>query len=435
MRIRRRWMSLAVLGALGVVAGCDDQGDPVTTTPASVPSLPELPKGPGSIPVVTPSSAYKKVDPKSFDVKGPLVQDRFLAKIVQTVDGLNHPLGVAVSRDGKFLYVTNTAHTGAGGMLEGGGSVGKYAIGDDGRLTAVNAALARGLTAPMGIGVLPKATKTFPAGTLFVSTGTTYACDAAGELIVDEKRLKPGVTMIDPDTGATLGFIPMGSKTPVARSLTGGDRSRPGGQPVYGPAGLTFGADGDLFVCDVGQPGEHVEGKSPSWLPRPGVLRVRHRELDAAAAGGAELNVAFVSVRFVPVAIHFTPLDGGNLFWACAGQGAGGGAVWRTTPDTFGQSNTVRNVIGDLGPLTGVGITSRGTCFMSRADGDLVLINRQKIDQLRFAYEDQPVFATPGAFVFHVLPTGETVCYLPEQEPGPIDAKQRLRVILMPSSL
>jgi hypothetical protein len=398
----------------------------VTTAPTSVPALPELPKGPESIPTVTPSSAYKKVDPGSFDVKGPLVQDRFLAKIVQTVNGLNHPLGVAVSRDGKFLFVTNTAHTGANGMLEGGGSVGKYAIGDDGRLTAVNAALAKGLTAPTGIAVLPKATKAFPAGTLVVSTGTTYVCDAAGNIIADERRLQPGVTMIDPDSGATLGFIPMGSKTPVARSID---------HPVYGPAGLTFGTDGDLFACDVAHTGEHVEGKRLSWVPRPGVLRIRHKELDAAAAGGAELNVAFVSVRFVPVAIHFTPLDRGNLFWACAGQGAGGGAVWRTTPDTFGQSNTVRNVIGDLGPLTGVGITGRGTCFMSRADGDLVMINRQKIDQLRFAYEDQPVFATPGAFVFHVLPTGETVCYLPEQEPGPIDGKQRLRVILMPSSL
>jgi len=191
--LRMKWALASVATATAGILlsslqlGCDQSDTPVdpVSLPTTGPALPDLPPVPTTIPILKASTPTAKVEATSLDVPGPLVPDKFQAKVIQTVTGFDHPLGVALSLDSKTLFVTNTAHTGSGGMLLGGGSISKLAVGADGRLTMLNLALAKGLSAPMGIAVLPKATKMFPAGSLFVSTGATFASDDKGEIVGD----------------------------------------------------------------------------------------------------------------------------------------------------------------------------------------------------------------------------------------------------------
>ena len=87
-----------------------------------------------AIPTFKPTTLPAAADPTAMDFKGPVTADNISAKIIQTLVGFNHPQAVAISLDGKFLYVTNSAATGPTGMLLGAGSISKLAIGADGQI-------------------------------------------------------------------------------------------------------------------------------------------------------------------------------------------------------------------------------------------------------------------------------------------------------------
>jgi hypothetical protein len=307
----------------------------------------------------------------------------------------------------------------------------------------VNLKWVEGLHAPLGIAVLPRNTKKFRAGTLFVATGAVRAIDDEGAPITDIKLLNPGVTLIDPDSGKTVGFIPMGPRSAVAKSIF---------HAVLTPNGVTFDKDGNFFMADTGVGGRNLD---PEIIGRPGVIRIKHQNIDAYADNIEQGSVSYVPALHEPAPVFYSRVDHAIYWTTSDGKGPAGGAGYRIPVDEFGQKNEVNNILGgeDLGPLLGAVITPvrnspqaggrstalkdrvGGTFIASRLDGDIIFMNKI-ISRLTFLDDEGLSFSTPADIKLHTLPNGDNILYVPESEPNANhEWKQRLRVLLLPSGI
>jgi DNA-binding beta-propeller fold protein YncE len=431
-KLALRWSKGALAMTLGalVLTACD-RDDSAPPSADSNPTVDTRGAGGGSNgsnaqPASKPTTAEAPTRTTSFtdsfhDITGPVQPDKLTAKVIQTVAAFNHPASCAVSLDGRFLFVTNASST-LNGLQYNKGSISKLAIDADGRLKMVKNDFVSGLHAPMGIAALPKATGHFPAGSIFVSTGTTSGIDQQGQRIDDITRFNPGVSIFDPETGKLLGFIPMGAKRAVALTMH---------HSVLAPAGLTFDPQGDLYICDEGNTGRDLE---PEIIGRPGVLKIPNANIDAFAQDQQQGEISYLPVLHVPSAVFYSKVDDAIYWTTSDGQGGGGGAVYRSPRANFPDTTMVSNVIGGLGPLMGVVITPGGALIASRIDGDLALINKRIMAQVGF-YEDAS-FSSPGDIKLLTLRNGYNILYVPEQEPNSdAPSMQRVRVVLLPTGI
>ena len=411
-------LSALALGPIGLT-GCDREAAistsaGTTTTDTTAASATPAPATP-----VKPAPPAVSFNEQFQDVTGPVQPDRITAKVIQTVSLFNRPYSSTISLDGRHLFVTNSAAT-LNGMLYRQGGISKLEIGADGRLSMVKQKFVEDLQQPMGIAVLPKGTTKFPAGSLFVSVGTTDACDDKNNRIVDIEKFTPGVAVIDPDTGKQIGFIAMGPGKAVAKAVY---------HPIIAPSGICFDPNGDLFLADGGNTGKALDPQIPG---RPGIVRIPNAGIDTAAEDKDPGSVAFLPVRHVPAAVFYSRLDDAMYWTTCDGAPGAGGAVYRTPRKTFPLQNEVSNVVGDLGPLMGLAITPTGTLVVSRLDGDLYFVNSKRFDAIPFT--ENGLFASPGDIKMLTLKNGQNLLYIPEQEPTATEPwKQRLRVVLLPS--
>jgi hypothetical protein len=351
------------------------------------------------------------------DVPGPIKPDRINAKCVQTLTGFNHPAACTLSLDGKYLFVSNSAAT-LNGMAYSQGAISKLEILPDGRLKMLNPSFVDHLHAPMGMGVLPKATAKYPAGSLFVSMGMSNACDERGDRITEIKKFNIGVGLFNPDNGNFIGFIPMGPDRALSKAIN---------HPVLAPCGLCFDSDATLYVADGGNTGRELD---PQIVGQPGIIGIRHASIDALTENQIKGDPMFLPVRHVPAAVYYSKIDDG-LYWTTRDDTPAAG-VYRTQRNMFPQTGMVQNVVGDLGALMGVAITPKGTLIASRLDGDLSFMTKKVLDQVSF--NEGGSFSSPGDFRMATHPGGYNLLYIPEQEPNAPDPwKQRLRVIVLPS--
>jgi hypothetical protein len=333
----------------------------------------------------------------------------------------DHPVGSALSLDHKFLYVTNSSRV-LNGYRYGKGSISKLEIKPDGQLELAKAEFVTKIHAPMGIAVSTKATRKFPAGSLFVAVGTTLGVDEKNERIVDIKKFNTGVMIFDPANGNMLGYIPLGTGFAVAKTI---------GHPSLAPAGVCFDPDGNLYVADCGDTGKEVD---PPLTGHPEILRIKVQNIDAYSENRPEGIVAVYPVRHAPMAVYYCPIDDGLYWTTCDGDGAAGGAVYRMFRKEFPISNEVANSLGGDSPLMGVVITPNGGMIASRVDGDLKLMTEKVLAPLVFTRNR--VFSSPMNLTLLPLPNGQNILYLPEQQPsGSQECSQRVRVILLPSAL
>ena len=90
------------------------------------------------------------------------------AVVKQVIKAFDNPEGAIFSADGQFVFVSNAAELGAERSPEGfawavnEGYISKLEVLPSGELKMVQNKLITGLTAPLGMGVLPVSTQKFP---------------------------------------------------------------------------------------------------------------------------------------------------------------------------------------------------------------------------------------------------------------------------------
>jgi hypothetical protein len=427
----RVWKSGVLAIALGLLAlgGCDrdNSGGSQASSSSSTPDKSsETPTPAPKRPATTPTKATGDTGFSSFastfhDVTGPVRPDKLTAKVIQTLSVFNHPASTAISLDGRYLFVTNSSST-LNGIEYKKGSISKLELQSDGRLKMLKSDFVTGLHAPMGIAALPKATGKFPAGALFVSTGMTTGIDDKGQRIDDVSRFNPGVTIIDPESGKTLGFIPVGVNHAVSRAAR---------HVVLAPQGLCFDPDGNLYLCDVGNTGKELE---PEVIGIPGILKFTRTAIDGFAQDQVQPGLGYLPVLHMPSSVFYSKADDAIYWTTSDGVTGAGGAVYRSPRANFPDPGMISNVIGDLGPLMGVIIMPSGCLIASRIDGDLALINKRIMATVGF--EEEGSFSSPLDIKLLTLPNGYNILYVPEQEPNSSEPwKQRLRVVLLPTGI
>jgi DNA-binding beta-propeller fold protein YncE len=419
---------VAIVSTALVVPGCDSgddhggidvkigSGNPVTDDRPATRALTTRPTAAAAAPLRdAPLNGFK-------DYQGDVQPDRNLAKVIQTIKAFDRPAGCAVSLDRKYLFVTNSSWSQSGGFRHYKGSISKLEILPDGRLKMLKPDFVTQVHAPMGIAPLPKATRGFPAGALFVATGATSAVDDKDAPVTDIKKFNTGVSVFDPESGRLIGFIPMGPGRAVPRTIQ---------KAVVAPTGLCFDADANLYLTDAGNTGNQLEPEVTGW---PGIIRIRHQHIDTYAANETAINgAAWMTERHIPGAVYFSPLDNA-LYWSTTDGTPAGGAVNRIAIGDFPAENGKNNVLGDMGAIRGVTITPKGTLVISRDDGDLSLMTARTITQV--AFPEDGSFSSPFEIKLHTLPNGNNVLYVPEQDPTSLqENQQRLRVILLPSAM
>jgi hypothetical protein len=111
------------------------------------------------------------------------------------------------------VFISNAAEAGdlseAFNWVEGAGYISKLEVKANGELVMVDKKLIAGLTGPTGMGVLPVATQKFPAGTIFLCTGSAPFIDSAGQVVKDPTRMRSKLLAFS-EAGKVLGEIDTG---------------------------------------------------------------------------------------------------------------------------------------------------------------------------------------------------------------------------------
>ena len=155
------------------------------------------------------------------------------AVILQVIKAFDNPEAAIFSADGNHVYVSNAAEAGdlseGFGWVEDAGYISKLEVKDNGELAMVEEKLIDGLTAPLGMGVLPVATEKFPAGTIFLCAGSAPLLDAAGKVVKDPTRMRSKLVAFN-EAGEILGEIDTGPGIGLRRDQWRADRphQRPG---------------------------------------------------------------------------------------------------------------------------------------------------------------------------------------------------------------
>lgn len=285
------------------------------------------------------------------------------AVAIQVLAAFDNPESAIFSADGRHVFIGNAAEIGdraeGFGWTEGEGYISKLRVTASGRLEMVEERLIEGLTAPLGMGVLPVATGMFPAGSIFVCIGAAPLVDSDGAVVTDGARLRTGVMAFDAD-GAVLGTIDMGSGSLIHEM---------NGAPVALTNALAFDDAGNLYVVDTEFGGAQFE---PPFEGRGGIWKLPHESLDALASGSAPPAApVFTAIPGNPDGVEVSPTDG-MIYVNTVGPVAG-------APDPAdGGIYALKDVDGalpapfdsGLGALDGLDFTAGGTMLNTQIKGD-----------------------------------------------------------------
>jgi sugar lactone lactonase YvrE len=292
----------------------------------------------------------------------------------QIIKAFDNPEGAIFSADGRFVFVTNAAEIGGRAnefaWTEGEGYISKLEVLPSGELRMVKDKLITGLTAPLGMAVLPLATSKFPAGTIFACVGSAPMRDRNGLVITDPKRLRTKLLAFDVD-GRILGEIDTGEGSIVQQI---------NGSPIILINALGFDKSGNLYVADTAFGGVQFnppfEGKGGLWI-------IPHAALDDLAGGRTPAQKpVFLAIPGNPDGVEVSPRDG-KIYVNTVGPVAGApdparGGIYALTPDDIKRGRLPEPVDRDLGALDGLDFTSGGTMLNTQIRGDVpasILVN------------------------------------------------------------
>jgi hypothetical protein len=337
----------------------------------------------------------------------------------QTLAAFDRPESCSVSLDGRHVFVSNCASGEYGpeknfALARGRGAISTLSLSGDGTLAMVNARFVEGITAPLGQSPLPVATGRFPRGALFVNTGFFMQTDEADEYIRESAKLGTGVSIFDAESGAKIGFIPLGIGSAVAARA---------GTDFLIPNGLAFDAEGHLYIGETG--GENTITE-PNMTSKGGVLRIDHAAIDALAGGEDHEGVRFVALP----GTNGVLVDAERraiLAVTCTGDRDADG-IHRIALDDFG-SRPAERLIDGQDPLDAIVKLPSGRYICSAMTGHLVAVDVERKRAWNLTLPDGMALHGPSDIKLHVTPGGTVLLLVPEQESGnPTRWAQRLRV-------
>ncbi len=289
------------------------------------------------------------------------------ATVLQVIKRFDNPEGAIFSADGSHVFISNAAEIGGStfGWTEGKGYVSKLAVNANGTLTLVEERLIDGLSGPLGMAVLPVATGKFPAGTIFLCTGSAPLVDAVGKVVTEPERLQTKLLAFN-EAGQTLGAIPTGHGSAIEQL---------NGSPITLCNALGFNQDGDLFVADTAFGAEQFK---PPFTGKSGLWLIPHGALDALAEGSQPADPPrFVAVAGGPDGAEVSPKDGKiyiNTVGAVAGADPAEGAIYAFAKAAFAGDAAAAKlpppVDSGLGALDGLDFTAGGAMLNTQIKDD-----------------------------------------------------------------
>jgi hypothetical protein len=290
------------------------------------------------------------------------------AAIIQIIKAFDNPEGAIFSADGKFVFISNAAEIGADrapefAWTEGEGYISKLEVLPSGELKMVNDKLITGLTAPLGMGVIPVSTGKFPKGTLFACVGSAPLRDSMGNVIRERHRLQTKLLAFNED-GKILGEISTGPGS-IFEKITG--------SPIILINALGFDQEGNLFVADTAFGGDQF---SPPFEPKGGIWMIPVGSLDALADNKEPAQKPmFVAIPGNPDGVEVSPSDR-KVYVNTVGPVAGapdpaGGGIYALTIDDFKAGRLPAPTDRNMGALDGLDFTTGGTMLNSQIRGDI----------------------------------------------------------------
>jgi hypothetical protein len=336
------------------------------------------------------------------------------ATVIQTIADFDNPEGAIFSADGDAVFISNAAEIGdraeSLGWTEGEGYISKLAVHYDGQLRMISKQLIKGLTGPLGMGVLPVATGEFPEGTIIVASGSAPLVDSEGKVVTDPSRLQTKLIFTS-EQGDVLGEIATGADSAFHEIS---------GAPVALLNALGTDAEGNIYFADTAFGADQFD---PPFEPRGGVWMIPHGSIDALAAGDdpAEPPV-FLAVPGNPDGVEVSPEDG-KIYVNTVGPVAGAedpadGGVYALTKEDISSGTLPEPVDTGLGALDGLDFTAGGVMLNTQIKGDVdaqiyVHCPRGKAQVLEMNNQADPL-AGPADLAVHTLANGAQLLVVPE---------------------
>ncbi|MGA9441866.1 MAG: hypothetical protein WBV18_00325 [Methyloceanibacter sp.] len=289
------------------------------------------------------------------------------AVILQVLKKFDNPEGAIFSADGSHVFISNSAEAGdlseGFGWIEGAGYISKLKVKANGELSMVDKKLIDGLTAPLGMGVLPVATKKFPAGTIFLCVGSAPFVDSAGQVVKDPSRMRSKLVAFN-KTGEVLGEIDTGHGS-VFEQING--------SPIILINALGFDTDGNVYVTDTAIGAGQFD---PPFKAKGGLWMIPHSALDALADGRAPVDPPiFIEIPGNPDGVEVSPTDG-KVYVNTVGAFANladpaNGGIYALSKKDIANNKLPPPVDSDLGALDGLDFTAGGVMLNAQIRGDI----------------------------------------------------------------
>lgn len=344
------------------------------------------------------------------------------ATLSQKVSGFHRPESCVFGLDGKSLYVVNVASGTYGPdknflLVKGAGFVSKLSMDESGQVKLVERRFVKGLDAPLGIAALPKATAKFPRGTLFLNVGYWMQGKADGTYEADASTLGTGVLILDPETGKTLGYIPCGLGSAVAKKL---------GFACFGLNGACFDAAGNFYAAECGAAAK----TKPARTGQMGIVKLSHDALDALATGQPSPGISFQRSPHHPNGVGYRAADDSIYFVTCGGVGA----IFRVPCNAFPVAKASHAMRGfEPFDLDGIAFTPAGSTIVSRMDGPLMICNKEFTAAQSLPLGLNTKLENPSDIKIHTLPDGTGLLAVPEQAPTGNPYTQSLYLFRLPA--
>jgi hypothetical protein len=352
------------------------------------------------------------------------------AHVVQRLKAFDNPEGAVFSADGKHVFISNAAELGNPDKgfhwTRGQGYISKLAVDPDGTLSMVDEKLVSGLTAPLGMAVLPVSVGNLPRGTIFVAEAAAPLAEPDGTEVKDPSRVDPKILAFN-EQGKVLGAIPLG-KGSAAEKASG----------VVGtlPNALAFDKHGNLYLAETGIGGGQFQ--PPIQTQGGGVYLFPAASLEALA-GGQQAPVRYIAVpQGGPDGIEVAP--DGTIQFNTVGQAAGlkdpaEGGMYRLNQADFASGKAPEPFERGLGALDGLDFAGSTRLDTEIKHSNALVITPPPGDQSFLLPLDQDIqLAGPADIAVRKLPDGSYLVVIPElSATSPNNGDNPVTVVRLPA--